>query len=233
MRVVAFGIHPDDVELGCGATVALLAEKGHEVTIVDLSPGESASNGSVEERSREAREAVSILGVAGRVNLGIRDTKIASEDDEQTMLVVGSIRRQRPDLALIPNKVDAHPDHASGGALIERAIYFAGIHGYGGPDRPWKVKNVLVYLGRRDMDPHIVVDVSGYHERKMQAIRAHRSQFIREQGRKETVLNSPEFFSFLESRSRFYGWKIGAAHGEPFRLLGALRVRDPGVLFEE
>jgi len=224
MKLTAIGIHPDDVELGCGATVALAARQGYRTSIVDLSPGSSSTNGTPEERQSEAQEAARILGVAERINLGLPDTAIEASDRDQTAAVVSALRRLKPDILLVPNREDPHPDHSAGGELVERALYLSGVGGYGEGD-PWKPKLVMIYMCRAEFRPHLVVDVSSTHEIKMRAIEAHRSQFLREEGRRETVLNSPGFLPHIEARGRIYGWRIGAAFGEPFLLPNPLGVR--------
>jgi bacillithiol biosynthesis deacetylase BshB1 len=230
MKIVFFGIHPDDVELGCGGTAALASLQGHEVNLVDLSPGSSASNGTEQERAQEAQKAAEILGAGRRINLELPDTKIHSEDAEQTRKVVECIRKLRPELVFIPNKQDPHPDHASGGELIERSLYLSGIHGYEAQLPAWSSKNAFVYAGRLDFVPTFIVDVTKTHSAKMKAVRAHKSQFILEKGRKKTVLNSPEFLLFLEARSRVYGHKIDASYGEPFRALYPLALYDLSII---
>ncbi len=229
MRILVLGIHPDDIELGCGGSVALAVQQGHDVVLVDLSTGEASSNGTPEERAREAMEAAKILGVEKRVNLGLRDAAIAREDPHQTRIVVESIRRFKPELVLLPHKVDPHPDHASGGELIERALYFAGVHGYSTGTETWVVGKGLVYMGRLEFEPDIILDVTPTYAVKIQAVEAHRSQFIREEGRKPTPINSPDFLPFVEARSRHYGYRIGARYGEPFQLLKAIPLKDFGT----
>ncbi len=229
MRILTFGIHPDDIELGCGGTVALAAGQGHEVVLVDLSSGESSSNGTPEERAAEAKKAAAILGAAQRLNLGLRDCAIQSEDSAQTRTVVESIRRVRPDLILLPYKEDPHPDHASGGALIERAIYLAGIHGFETGSEAWSVKRGLVYMGRLEFEPDFIMDITSTFSIKVQAIQAHRSQFILEEGRNPTPINSPGFLPFLQARSGAYGHRIGVQHGEPFRSLKPVAMKDLAI----
>ena len=217
MKILAIGIHPDDVEVGCGGTVALAAAGGHEVTVVDLSPGGSSSNGTLEDRAREAAEAARIMGVARRYHLGLPDTRIQSENDDQAVVIVSCIRKEQPSLVLMPSSDDPHPDHAAGGRLVERAIYLAGIHGYGRGEKAWRAAHVLVYPGRTDFEPDIVFDVSSTHDVKVRSILAHATQFTPGEGRAPTPLNSPEFLGVVEARARIHGRRIGVRFGEGFR----------------
>lgn len=226
MRILAFGIHPDDVELGCGGTVVLAAKQGHDVSIVDLSRGTSSSNGTPEERAAEAAEGARVMGVRRRINLDLPDTRIQSESDEQTAAVVSCLRGERPHIVLVPSGDDPHPDHSAGGRLMDRALYFSGVHGYGGGRPAWRVPRVLVYPGRTDFEPHLVVDVTPVHEIKMKAVLAHKSQFVSGGDRQSTPLNAPDFLAFVEARSRAHGRRIGVCFGEPFRTVAPVALAD-------
>ena len=224
MRILVFGIHPDDIELGCGGTVALLAAERHEVVLVDLSDGASSSNGTVETRAKEARTAAKILGAAKRVNLSFADTALQSENLDQQRSVVACIRENRPDFVLLPLKDDPHPDHAAGGALIERALYLSGVHGYEAGGDAWRPQNAFIYPGRRELVPDLIVDITRTHETKVRAIEAHDSQFRRGRDRLSTPLNAEDFLPSVEGRARLYGARIGVRFGEPLRLLNPLAV---------
>jgi bacillithiol biosynthesis deacetylase BshB1 len=231
MKILIFGIHPDDIELGCGGAVALAAQQGHELILADLTPGDASSNGTPEERAGEAKRAAEILGAGQRINLGLPDSAIQSEDPDQTRTVVDSIRRARPDLIFLPHKKDPHPDHASGGALIERAIYLAGIHGYETGSEACSVRKGLIYMARLELEPDLIVDITSTYSLKVQAIQAHQTQFVLQEGRKPTPINSPDFLPHLQARSRSYGYRIGAKYGEPFQLLKPATLKD-FTLFE-
>lgn len=232
MNITFLGIHPDDIELGCGGTVVRAIADGHTVTLVDLSGGDSSSNGTVAERAREAAAAAEIFGGCTRLNLGLPDTKIHSEDAEQTAAVVDCVRAAKPSLVFIPNKNDPHPDHASGGKLIERALYLCGIQGFKTTHEAWHPEATLIYMGRLEVEPAFIMDVTAVQEVKMNAILAHRSQFIFEDGRKSTVLNSPDFLPYVESRSRHFGRMIGVRFGEPFQSMHPVPLHDFS-LFED
>jgi bacillithiol biosynthesis deacetylase BshB1 len=226
MKLLALGIHPDDVEVGCGGTVALAARSGHEVIVADLSPGDSSSNGTLDDRAREAAEAARILGAARRYNLGLPDTRIQSENDEQAGAIVACIRKERPTLLLIPSFDDPHPDHSAGGRLVERAVYLAAIHGYRREEEAWRAAYVLVYPGRTDFEPDIVFDVTSTHDVKVRSILAHATQFTPGDGRAPTPLNSLDFLGVVEARARTHGRRIGVRFGEGFRSPRPIAVAD-------
>ncbi|MCI0452496.1 MAG: bacillithiol biosynthesis deacetylase BshB1 [Candidatus Latescibacteria bacterium] len=231
MRVLAIGIHPDDVEISCGGTVALLARRGDEVVILDLTRGESSTNGTPEERAREADEAARLLGVARRFNAALPDTGLRSEEPDQVRAVVRFIRAERPHVLLLPHADDPHPDHAAGGLLSRHALFLANVNGYlteenGRRQERWRVPRALVYNGRKEVRPDVVVDVTAVHEVKLAAIRAHASQVGGGEGALATPLSDPRFLPVVESRDRIAGRRVGATFGESFELLAPLALSD-------
>ncbi len=227
MKILAIGIHPDDVELGCGGTVARCADAGHDVVVVDLTAGESSTNGTVEQRAEEAREAARILGAAARECLGLPDTRLCATDDAQRRAVVEALRRHRADVALVPSSDDPHPDHAEGGRLVEAALYLAGIAGCEpSAGDAWKTPLALRYGGRRPVRPVIVVDVTPVAQRKHEAIRAHASQFGAVPGARPTPLNAEGFLDAVVGRERETGQLAGVARAEAFEPLSPVVVAD-------
>ena len=228
MKILVFGIHPDDIELGCGGTVALCTAQGHEVVLADLTRGESSSNGTPEQREKESLEASRLLGCKARENLGLPDAGVLSEDANQQQAVVSLLRGIQPDLVMIPFKDDPHPDHASGGQLIERSLYLAGINGYdsGKNVQRWTMKQALIYPGRREVRPDIIVDISDTFRTKMDAVLAHQSQFAKTDGAVDTPLNRSGFLDVIEARAVTFGHQIGVSFGEPFGLLKPPGYKD-------
>lgn len=227
MRIMALGIHPDDVEIGCGGTVALCAAAGDEVTIVDLTRGESSTNGTPEERAGEASEAARVLGLTRRVNAGLPDAGVESEDPAQLRAVVSIIRAYRPDLVFVPNPDDAHPDHASGGTLILRALFLSNVNGYvtdadGTRQERWSVARALLYSGRKEVKPDLVVDITAHYETKLASVRAHASQVGGGEGALATRLNDATFFGSIQGRALVAGRRVGVTYGEAFELLAPI-----------
>ena len=218
VRCVAFGPHPDDVELFCGGTVATLVERGASVAIVDLTRGERATRGTVEMRAREAAEAARILGVAARENLALPDGAVdpwggAPTPESAVGRCVAALRRFRPELVLIPHRAARHPDHAATHALVTRAVFLAGLEGVeGGP--PHRATSVASYFLRKRGAPSFVVDVSDAYETKCAAIAAYASQV--EPRRDGTLVGAPGSLDAIEARDRYHGSLIGATHGEAF-----------------
>ena len=234
--VLAFGAHPDDVEIGCGATVALLAKQGREVAIVDFTRGETGTRGTPDERAAEAAAAAKTLGATCRVNLGLPDGRLPFTDRETgrsirelaVELVVDLIREHRPRLLLANYPSDAHPDHVIVGEVVKQARYLAGLQKW----RPSKSRHrpdvLLQYFEHEQHEPSLVVDVSAVYSRKLEAIRCYKSQ-LHDPARKEleTALSRPDFMERRESRDRFFGGLAGVQHAEPFFLIGPPKVSDP------
>ncbi|RMH17746.1 MAG: bacillithiol biosynthesis deacetylase BshB1 [Acidobacteria bacterium] len=232
LDVVAFGAHPDDVELACGGTLALLVERGYRVGIVHLTRGERGTRGTVAEREAEARAAAAALGVEvvrflNCVDGGLR-TGEAYED-----AVIEVIREHRPELLFAPPPADRHPDHARGHRLVAAAAFYAGLarRGQGEPHRP---AAVFCYMEHDLFIPSFIVDVTATWEKKRRALGCYGSQFFQPgaAGRDEpmTKVSSPEFAAALVGRAQHYGQLIGAAYGEPFWCRQPLAVGDPMLL---
>jgi len=223
------GAHPDDVELTSGGLAALLASHGHRVGIADLTAGERGSRGTPAERAREAEEAARALGVAGRECLGLPDLGLDRSSREQLVAMVACLRRHRPRLVVAPDHDDEHPDHVEGAHLVRRACYVSGLARFEAPGerhRPERLLSALYRTGRR---PHLVVDVSPAWERRVAALRAHRSQLDPAAG-PSTYLTGPGFLAEVEARARNWGSLIGASFGEAFRTRGPLGLADARVL---
>lgn len=215
--VLVFGPHPDDVELFCGGIVIGVADRGHRVGIVDLTRGEKASNGTPEQRAREAEAASAVLGAAFRENLALPDTELAPVPS-QIEIVVGAIRRHRPELVLAPWHADRHPDHAAASELVTRAVVLAGVRNFApATGERWVPRQLLYYALRHRIAPSFVVDTSAAAERKARAIACHGSQVTRGDLAVPTLVNAPAALAAIDARDRYYGSMIGATHGEALR----------------
>lgn len=226
--VLAVGPHPDDVELFCGGTVARMVQLGYRVGIVDLTAGERASNGTVAERTEEAKAAATVLGVSARENLGLADGGIMpGTAEDQVAAVVSMLRRWRPEFLIVPWISARHPDHAAAGHLMRRAAFMAGLHRFAPDDQaPHRPTRVLYYQNRHRFTPTFVVDISAAAETKMRAIRCHRSQVAPRDGA-ATLVGAPDAVAIVETRDRYFGGFIGVSHAEPFRVEETLGLSDP------
>ena len=230
LDVLAVGAHPDDVELGCGGTLALLARRGRRVGIAHLTRGEAGTRGTVEERRREAERAAEALGAVALEFLACGDgglrTGVAEED-----AVIALVRRLRPELVLGPPPVDRHPDHGRACRLVEDACFYAGLRsrGEGEPHRPAALWS---YMGHDSFDPDLVVDVSEAWQAKIDALDAYESQLHQlgaDRREPATKVASPEFRLAMEGRARHFGLLVGAAYGLPVAVRDPLAVLPGGV----
>lgn len=174
--IVAFGAHPDDVEIGMGGTIAKQVHSGHRVAICDLTNAEMSSNGTVETRRQEAAEASAVLGLSARSNLGLPDRGLTGSA-EQISAIVREIRTLRPRIVFAPYWVDRHPDHIACSGMVEEAVFNAKLRNYM-PELPAvSVEQLYYYYINDSNDVSLIVDVSAHYDKKRAALLAYRSQF--------------------------------------------------------
>lgn len=225
--IIAFGAHPDDVEIGCGGYLAKSVGLGYSVGIVDLTRGEMGSNGTVEQRREEALNAAGILGASWRENLAIPDRHV-EVNDEYLAKVVRLIRSFRPKIILAPYWEDRHPDHVNASKLIDEAHFAAGLKKFVPDLKGYRPAAVLNYfLNRTPQMPSFIVDISEFRDKKEAAIAAHKSQFSLLKDGWETVLNGGNYLYVLDSRDRYYGSLIGSRYGEGFAVKNPIPMPDP------
>jgi len=225
--ILAFGAHPDDIELGCGGTLIKLAQAGHKIVVVDLTRGELSTRGTVEIRAREAAKAADLIGAAARENLELPDGDVRSTP-EAKQRVAKAVRRARPGLVLLPYTEDRHPDHAHAGRLAYEGTFLAGLPRYETGQPAFRPRRLVTYMCWEPFAPSFVVDVSAQFERKMAAIRAYESQFsAADPAYPPTRLTSPGALQLIESRMATLGAQIGVRYGEGFLLRGVLAAGSP------
>ena len=214
LDLLAFGAHPDDVEIGIGGTLALHGARGYRCGIVDLTRGEMSTNGTVEEREAEGREAARVLGAEVRVCTGLPDTYLRATE-EALVKVAEIVRRFRPRVVLCPFPRDRHPDHGHAGELVREACHLAGLRKFPAGGEPYRPLDLFYYFLGKTEEPQLIVDISSHFETKWKAIACHKSQFAFLTGEeRHTRVNSPLFVRYLRGRDQFFGALIGAEYGE-------------------
>ena len=207
LDLLAFGPHPDDAELLCGGTLALMADRGYRVGVVDLTAGEMGTRGSVSSRRAEARAAAEILGLVHREGLDLPDAGIDDTDDQRAR-VTRVLRKLKPRTVIIPFTEGRHPDHGAASRLVRSACFLAGLASYApGGGTPVKPSKILLATAFRDhdSDPRFVVDITPTFERKMAAVRCYGSQFDgRDQGG-ELFPSGRDFYTGVETKFAWYG----------------------------
>lgn len=237
LDILVFGAHPDDAELGAGATIAKEVSKGKKVGIVDLTRGELGTRGSAEIRDREAANAAKVLGIAVRENMEFADGFFVNDKDHQ-MELIKIIRKYRPEIVLCNAVDDRHIDHARGSKLVSDACFLSGLvkidTKMDGDDvwqEAWRPKVVYHYIQWKNLEPDFVVDVSGFIDKKVEAIMAYSSQFYDPNSDEpETPISSKNFTDSVNYRARDLGRIIGVEYAEGFTVERFVAVDSLGDL---
>lgn len=219
--LIVFGPHPDDLEIGLGGTIARHTAQGHRVGLCDLTAGEMGSNGTPDERRREAERATAVLGADWRENLGWPDGGI---DGSPPLIrsAVELIRRHRPRAVAAPYWDDRHPDHRAASEALTQACFKSGLRRYDTGTEPWRPEWICYYFINNSAPPSFVIDVSEHYAKKRAALDCFSSQFA-PQGTDavQTRLSAPAFRQLIESRDAQFGAQIGVPFAE------GVIVREP------
>lgn len=231
LDILAFGAHPDDVELGCGATIAKEIAAGKKVGIVDLTRGELGTRGSAEIRDAEAAKAAAILGVSARENLRFRDGFFTNDEQHQKE-IIKMIRKYRPEIVLCNAVDDRHIDHAKGSKLVSDACFLSGLirietEAEGIKQDAWRPKQVYHYIQWKNLTPDFVVDVSDFMQQKIDAVMAYGSQFY-DPDSKEPVspIATKNFTESIEYRAKDLGRLVFCDYAEGFTVERYLAVNS-------
>lgn len=219
--ILAFGAHPDDVELGCGGTIAKLISEGKTCAIVDLTGGELGTRGTDLTRKEEATEAAKILGVSARENLGLKDGFLVNSEEYQVD-IVKMVRKYRPEIVLANAIDDRHPDHAKGAKLVSDACFLAGLRKIetvldGENQDVWRPKHIFHYIQWKNIEPEFVIDISDHLDKKIEACMAFKTQFYDPTSKEpETPITSKDFYESLTYRAQDLGRLSGVTYAEGF-----------------
>lgn len=235
LDILAFGAHPDDVELGCSGTILKEISLGKSVGIIDLTRGELGTRGSAEIRDQEASAAAKILGVSVRENLGMRDGFFVNDEKHQ-LEIIKMIRKYKPEIVLCNAIDDRHIDHGKGSKLVSDACFLSGLMKIetelkGEKQTAWRPKVVYHYIQWKNIEPDFVVDIAGFTDKKIESILAYRSQFYDPNSEEpESPITSKNFFESLNYRSRDLGRLVGLEYAEGFTVERYLAVNSLGDL---
>jgi len=221
--MLAFGAHPDDVEIGMAATIAKHAQAGVRFGVCDLTRAEMSSNGTVELRQREAAEASEAMGIVYRSCLGLPDRGLTGSPD-QIAAIVREIRKLRPRIVFAPYWNDRHPDHNAASRLVEEAVFSAKLRRYMPELEPVQVEELYFYYINDVAEVDLVVNVSDWYEAKRRALSAYRSQFEPGPDTVATPLNQ-RYVENVEARDRLLGGQRGWSHAEGFAAKRPVEVR--------
>jgi N-acetylglucosamine malate deacetylase 1 len=235
LDILAFGAHPDDVELGCGGTLAKEVASGKKVGIIDLTRGELGTRGTAEIRDAEAKAGATALGIDIRENLNMRDGFFVNDEKHQ-FEVIRMIRKYRPEIVICNAVDDRHIDHGKGSKLVSDACFLSGLikietEYEGQKQEAWRPKVVYHYIQWKNLEPDFVVDISGFITKKTEAILAYGSQFYNPESKEpETPIATKNFLDSIHYRAQDLGRLIGKEYAEGFTAERYLAVNSLGDL---
>ena len=238
LDLLAFGVHPDDVELSSSGVLLVEKKNGKKTGIIDLTEGELGTRGTVSDRYMEAADAARILGLDVRENLQLADGFFPNNRESQ-LKVIAAIRKYRPEIITCNATSDRHPDHGRSAALVSDAAFLSGLQKIetthnGEIQLPWRPKYVLHYIQDRYMEPDFVVDVSDVFEQKLEAIRAYKTQFYNpEMDGPQTYISTPDFFESIVYRYKMFGKMIGVKYAEGFVSAKKIGIRNFDAIIKE
>jgi bacillithiol biosynthesis deacetylase BshB1 len=235
LDILAFGAHPDDVELGCSGTIAKEVSLGKKVGIIDLTRGELGTRGSVAIRNEESAKASEILGVTVRENLDMRDGFFVNDEAHQ-LKVIQAIRKYQPDVVLCNAITDRHIDHGKGSKLVSDACFLSGLIQIktelnGEAQQAWRPKVVYHYIQWQTIEPDFAVDITGYMDKKMESVLAYSSQFYDPKTKEpDTPITSKNFLDSIRYRAQDLGRLVGVEYAEGFTTERYVTVNSIGDL---
>jgi len=223
LDILAFGVHPDDVELGCSGTLMAAIADGKKVGIIDLTRGELGTRGTVETRKAEAALAAEIMGVTIRENLDMPDGFFQNDELNQRK-VITAIRKYQPDIILANAPEDRHPDHGRSAKLVADAAFLAGLRKIetvvNDISQPiWRSSYVFHYIQDRFIQPSFVIDITDYMDRKIESVLAYSTQFFNPDSQNQepqTYISSPQFLETVKARALMLGKRIGVGYAEGY-----------------
>ena len=221
LDILAFGVHPDDVELGCAGTIMAAIDQGKKVGIVDLTRGELGTRGTPTTRTQEAEAAAKIMGVDVRENLDMADGFFANDEAHQRK-IIALIRKYQPDIILANAPEDRHPDHGRSAKLVSDAAFLSGLRKVetmheGITQNAWRPAYTFHYIQDRFIKPSFVIDITAYMERKMEAVLAYGTQFTNaDTSEPQTYISSPQFLETVKARALMLGKRIGVGYAEGY-----------------
>ncbi|HYV95181.1 MAG TPA: bacillithiol biosynthesis deacetylase BshB1 [Chitinophagales bacterium] len=221
LDLLAFSAHPDDVELSCAGTIIKHVTLGKKAGIIDLTHGELGTRGTPEIRDAEAAAATKVMGVHVRENLNMRDG-FFQNDEEHQLKVITMLRKYQPEIVVANAVVDRHPDHGRAAELVREACFLSGLKKIetkidDQSQEPWRPRALYHYLQDMWLEPDVLIDISGYWEKRMEAVMCFRSQFYNPNSKEPvTYISTPEFLESLKYRAQTLGRMIGVDYAENF-----------------
>jgi N-acetylglucosamine malate deacetylase 1 len=231
LDILILAAHPDDAELGCGGTIAKHISLGHKVGIVDFTRGELGTRGTAQTREQEAADSAKIMGLSARENLNLDDGFFENSKESQ-LKVIQAIRRYQPKVVLANAVHDRHSDHGRAASLATDACFLSGLMKIettdnGAEQKVWRPEVVYHYIQSQLIEPAFIIDVSEFWEKKMESIRAFKSQFHDPSSKEpESYISTPGFLKLVEARATEFGHAIGVKYGEGYTVKRYIGVKS-------
>ena len=222
--ILVFGAHPDDVELGCGGTVIKLVEQGEKVGIIDLTRGELGTRGTAQSRKVECENATKILGVAVRKNMDFKDG-FFKDDEAHKLALIKKIRKYCPEIVIANAPTDRHPDHGRASQIVVDACFLSGLEKVNAKQKVWRPKAIYHYIQFNHLQPDFVIDISRQMEKKIEAVKAYKTQFYNSDSKEtETIISKKGFLESLKYRAQDLGRQANCEFAEGFIAHQMLKV---------
>ena len=222
--ILAFGAHPDDVELGCGGTIIKLIEQGKKVAIIDLTKGELGTRGTPQTRKEECKNATKILGVEIRENMDFKDG-FFENDEKHKLALIKKIREYCPEIVIANAPSDRHPDHGRASQIVLDACFLSGLEKVETKQKIWRPKAIYHYIQFNNLKPNLVVDISSQMDKKLEAVTAYKTQFYdAESKEKETIISKKGFLKSVKYRAQDLGRLSNCEYAEGFIAHQILKV---------
>lgn len=239
LHLLAFGVHPDDVELGCAGVLIVEKANGKKTGIIDLTQGELGTRGTAATRKEEADDASKILDVDVRENLKMADGFFENNEQHQRK-IIEVLRRYQPEIIICNAPEDRHPDHGRSASLVSDAAFLSGLSKIettenGELQKPWRPKYVLQYIQDRYLKPDFIVDISSVLNQKIDSVKAYKTQFYdpTSTDANQTYISTPAFLDSVISRAAMFGKMIGVAYGEGFITKKMIGIKNLDALIQE
>ena len=216
LDILAFGAHPDDIELGCGGTIIKHVKNNFKVGIIDLTTGDLGTRGTAKIRLAEADSASKVMGLSVRENLNFKDGFFLN-DEKHKIALIKKIRKYKPDIVLANAPSDRHPDHARASQLTIDACFLSGLEKINTNQEIWRPRAIYHYIQYNNLSPDFVVDISEHFDKKISAIKEYKSQFFDPNSKEtKTIISSKEFFDSIKYRAKDLGRQTSCVYAEGF-----------------
>jgi bacillithiol biosynthesis deacetylase BshB1 len=235
--ILAFGVHPDDVELGCAGTLMASIHEGKKVGLIDLTRGELGTRGNAETRNAESDAAAKVMGLHARENLEMADG-FFQHNEANVFKIITIIRKYSPEIIFCNAPEDRHPDHGRSSRLVADAAFLSGLRKIetaldGKQQEAWRPKYVFHYIQDKYLEPDFVFDITPFYRKKMEAIQCYATQFYNpELDEPKTYISSPEFLESVTARDMILGKRVGVKYAEGFLTSKMIGIRSFDALIQ-